>query len=192
MVQPKQGDRVVTDHGEEVVITPAAGAEYNFGPASARDNDVFTCERPGGDPVGGKKIATATVVPAWIRFIQQEHGIKHVVVLLEPDELDVYEEPGLMQAYRAGGMTVHHIPHSSKRAAEKVWRVQKEVELSNEKVTIHCTHGMGRSGRSAALWLVKRYNLAVPEAVDEALDAARQHGVERMGAPRQLQEWLNG
>jgi protein-tyrosine phosphatase len=50
----------------------------------------------------------------------------------------------------------------------------------------YCTHGMGRSGRVAAGWLVHKYGLSVEEAVDEALEAARIHGVERMGSPRQL------
>lgn len=110
---------------------------------------------------------------------------------MEPRELDIaYEEPGLINEYERSGIKVHHIPYSSPGAAEKVYRVQQEAEVAHEKVTIHCTHGMGRSGRAAALWLVNRYGLSTIEAFEEVLETARLHGVERMGAPHLLEAWM--
>jgi protein tyrosine phosphatase (PTP) superfamily phosphohydrolase (DUF442 family) len=189
-MKPQEGDRLVKDHGEEVLITPFS-ALHNFGPASSRDSVVFTCERPGGDPGPQTQIKTSEAVNKWIQFMTQEdRNIKHVIILMEEKELSAYEEPGLIQAYQDGGMSVHHVPYSSDKAAEKIMTILKDVETKEERVTAHCTHGMGRSGRVAAGWLVKRHGLTVDEAVEEALSTARTHGVERMGAPRQLKEWL--
>ena len=66
----------------------------------------------------------------------------------------------------------------------------RDIEASGEKVTAHCTHGMGRSGRVAAGWLVERHGLTPEQATDQTLQAAREHGVERMGAVGLLEKWM--
>lgn len=66
----------------------------------------------------------------------------------------------------------------------------EQCDARGENAVAHCTHGMGRSGRVAAGWLVHKYGQTVEAAVEETLEAARQHGVERMGSPRQLAEWM--
>jgi protein-tyrosine phosphatase len=109
---------------------------------------------------------------------------------MKEKELSAYDAPGLIQAYQDRGMIVHHLSYSSDKAAENILARLKEAETKEERVAAHCTHGIGLSGRIAAKWLVKRHGLTVDEAVEEALDTARKHGVERMGAPRQLKEWL--
>ena len=192
MLIPKPGDRVKEDHGEEVVITPPADPSeyhYNFGPASGRDEIVFTCERPGGDTKGAM-IPTTSEVSKWMTFMSTKQ-ISHVIILLEETELEAYEPPGLIPAYQTAGMIVHHVPYSSPNAATRILEIVEEVsQKNNKKVVAHCTHGMGRSGRVAAAWLVKKYHLTPLDAVEEALEAARTTSVERMGAPRQLQEWM--
>jgi hypothetical protein len=50
----KQGDRILEDHGEKVVLTRFKGSTHNFGPVSSRDFLVNTCERPGSDTKGEK------------------------------------------------------------------------------------------------------------------------------------------
>lgn len=174
-----------------MVITPPAEPSeyhYNFGPASGRDEIVITCERPGGD-TNGTMINTTSQVSKWMAFMSTKH-ISHVIILLEEAELKAYEPPGLIPAYQDAGMIVHHIPYSSLNASSRILEIFKEVSQNNQKAVAHCTHGMGRSGRVAAAWLVQKYHLTPLEAVEEALEAARTAKIERMGAPRQLQEWM--
>lgn len=187
---PQEGDRVVEDNGVDTIVTPNAGVEYNFGPASFRDSVFYTSERPGGDPTGQAKIPSSTVVPKFIAFMK-DHNINHVIVLLDENELDVYEPPGLLELYRLGNMEVHFIPASSEHASLKIMKVLEEIESRGQRAVGHCTHGMGRSGRVAAAWLVKRYGLSPMEATKLTLETARKCGVERMGAPDKLREWLD-
>jgi protein-tyrosine phosphatase len=191
MVKPKDGDRILEDHGEKTVVTPlGANNPHNFGPASARDAIVNTCERPGGD-TKGRKINTQETVEEWIQFMTvPERNIKHFFMLLTDKELEAYEEPGLLQAYKKGGIKVHHIPYVSEISFKTIMADLDELDEKKEKAVAHCTHGMGRSGRVAAGWLVHRYGLPAEQAVEEALNAAREYGVERMGSPRQLTEWM--
>lgn len=191
MVKPKEGDRIVEDHGEKTVVTPLGeNNPHNFGPASSRDAVVNTCERPGGD-TKGLKINTREKVSEWIEYMTaSEPNIQHVFILLTDKELECYENPGLIRAYQEGGISVHHIPYASEQAFQKIMAELDELYSRGENAVAHCTHGMGRSGRVAAGWLVHRYGLSVEEAVEEALEAARQNGVERMGSPQQLKAWM--
>jgi len=179
--------------GERAVITPASSDNpHNFGPASTRDTTVYTCERPGGDPGDDAvKINTKTSVQEWVEYMtKDDRNIKHVIILLEPTELDVYDEPGLLQAYQNAGMTVRHLPMAFPESFA-IMNQLDEIHAKGERVVAHCTHGMGRSERVAAGWLVHKYGLSCEDAVQEALAAARTAGVERMGAPMQLQAWIS-
>lgn len=179
---------------DDVIITPRNPATLlNFGPASARDTVLYTAERPGGDPpLGADGIASRIsneVVQEWIRFVKAQ-GIQHVLVLLEDIELDVYEAPGLLKLYEAAGLTYHRTLMGETGASNKAMAIIRTVQASNEKILAHCTHGMGRSGRVAAGWLATQYGLSAEQATTEALAAAKERGVERMGSPKQLQAWL--
>ena len=154
VLTPKEGDRVLVDQNEETVATPGFPQEnpHNFGPASSRDSTVYTCERPGGDPSNpDSKIPTQAVVDAWVQFMtSSENQIRHVVILLRDAELEAYEDPGLIAAYEAAGIVVHHIPFASDDSYKRIMTVIDEIESKGERVVAHCTHGMGRSGRVAA------------------------------------------
>uniref|UniRef100_A0A7S3L959 protein-tyrosine-phosphatase n=1 Tax=Amphora coffeiformis TaxID=265554 RepID=A0A7S3L959_9STRA len=163
---------------------------YNFGPASSRDEIVFTCERPGADPEGGGKIPTTAVVQEWATFMKSK-GIQRVLVLLSDGELGDYEEPGLLQCYTDLGFQVYRNPMGVEGSAPNAAKLLKEAERANEKVVAHCTHGKGRSGRVAAGWLIMRYGLSPQEATREAVQTAVQFGMERMGDAKLLEEWLN-
>lgn len=182
------------DHGEKTVVTPLSSDNpYNFGPASIQRNNtiVHTCERPGGDVKGANKIPTKAKVQAWKEFMTTpERNIRHVFILLGDSELEAYDPPGLIQAYQDAGIIVHHIPYSSPKSFSKIMAELDECDQKGENAVVHCTHGMGRSGRVAAGWLVHKYGLSVEQAVEEALEAARKFGVERMGSPRQLEAWM--
>ena len=79
-----------------------------------------------------------------------ENQIRHVVILLRDAELEAYEDPGLIAAYEAAGIVVHHIPFASDDSYKRIMTVIDEIESKGERVVAHCTHGMGRSGRVAA------------------------------------------
>ena len=161
---------------------------HNFGPASSRDATVYTSERPGGDPEGDAKISRSTVED-WIQFMKQQ-GIQNVMVLLGDDELETYEEPGLLQLYQDHGLKVYRNPMGVEGSSKNAEKILKEIEAAKEKVVAHCTHGMGRSGRVAAGWLVMRYGLSPQEATKEAILTADKHGMERMGDAALLDQWL--
>ncbi len=188
----KDGDRYLDDHGERTVVTPLSPTNtHNFGPASSRDSVVNTCERPGGDPGAASRIPTKDKVDEWIRFMTTPgRAIKHVFILLTDSELEAYDGPGLISAYEACGIVVHHIPYASDGSFRKIMTDLDGLHAKRENAVAHCTHGMGRSGRVAAGWLVYKYGLSVEDAVEEALEAARNHGVERMGSPSQLTKWM--
>jgi protein-tyrosine phosphatase len=161
---------------------------FNFGPASARDEIVFTCARPGGDPQGGQKIPESAA-EEWIKFMKSK-GIRRVLVLLEDEELVAYEEPGLLQWYHDHGFQVHRNPMGLEGSSQNAEKILKEAEAANEKIVAHCTHGMGRSGRIAAGWLAMRYGLSAQEATKEAIQTSAKFGMERMGDAKQLEDWL--
>eukprot|EP00804_Cyclotella_cryptica_P017340 CCRYP_019002-RA/>CCRYP_019002-RA protein AED:0.27 eAED:0.27 QI:0/-1/0/1/-1/1/1/0/202 len=200
MIKLHQGDRYMIDHGENTVVTPRSSDNpHNFGPASFRDSFIYTCGRPGGDLIleSGRKIPTSEVVSEWVQFMTSPgREIRHVFILLTDDELEVYEEPGLIATYQSHGIKVHHIPYASRKSFQKIMSELEIVKNQQQdgaltgNAAVHCTHGMGRSGRVAAGWLVHKYGLSVEEAVEEALDAARKAGAERMGSPLQLAEWM--
>jgi protein tyrosine phosphatase (PTP) superfamily phosphohydrolase (DUF442 family) len=190
VLQVKDGDRIQEENGEQIVITPQDKINvHNFGPASSRDDIVNTCQRPGGETADGNKIDATTSVDEWMQFMSTK-GIKHAFILLSDNELEDYIEPGLISAYEAVGITAHHNPIASKGSYQQIMADLDSLYDKGEKAVAHCTHGMGRSGRVAAGWLVYKYGLTSEAATEEVLESARMHGVERMGAPRLLNEWI--
>lgn len=181
---------------DDSIVTPRhPDTLHNFGPASYRDEILFTCERPGGDPPSPDALIPASTVKEWANFMKSK-GITDVLILLEDEELNNYESPGLLELYKQEGLRAHREPMGkpgvSTRIKEVIRKVSETKTQQGEmgRVVAHCTHGMGRSGRVAAGWLVMQYGLSPVQATAEAIAAAQDHGVERMGAPAQLETWL--
>lgn len=180
----------------DVIITDRSpNTLYNFGPASPKDETLFTCERPGGDPASQSNNNLQNVripteaVKDWIKFMKSRQ-ITHVVVLLDDNELECYESPGLLDLYKQEGLNVHRAPMAESGAWKQVFDIVSQVESVGGKAVAHCTHGMGRSGRVAAGWLVMKYGLSPEEATRIAIETARSHGMERMGNVAALKKWL--
>merc|ERR1719254_298879 len=76
-----------TDQAAAVVTKRAAHCIHNFGPASTRDETLFTSERPGGDPDEDGEIKDTTVVE-WINFMKGRE-ITDVLLLLDDNELEI-------------------------------------------------------------------------------------------------------
>jgi protein-tyrosine phosphatase len=203
---------------DDTIITPRDPTTlFNFGPASSRDNIVFTCERPGGDLVHADSdptstSTTSTIIPSqavkeWAQFMKNEDNrINEVLVLLDDNELECYEEPGLVALYEQYGFTVHRVPMGDPDAPARVLALLSSCQEDDDdidnigrndtktthqrKIVVHCTHGQGRAGRVAAAWLTHQYGLSPEDATTEVLNTALQMGITRMGSPSKLRAWL--
>lgn len=176
----------------DMILTPLTDkTRFNFGPASDRDHVVFTCERPGGDPPPGpdaKIDLTAALVP-WIPFIKDEKGIQHVLVLFDENEMEHYDGD-LLAAYQKAGLQTHWEPVSKPLSYRRIMAILDDCFAKRERIVMHCTHGLGRSGRVANGWLMHKYKLSDKDATLEALACATKHGVSRLGSPSELNKWI--
>jgi protein-tyrosine phosphatase len=171
------------------IITPKTDLLYNFGPASNRDSILFTCERPGGDLYSAEEKITREMAQPQITFMR-EQNIGHVLILLDGNEMEHYDEPGLTAWYQLAGIQVHRQPMGEPGASRRILELIDSMEKKENRIAAHCTHGMGRSGRVAAGWLVSRYGLSPEEATNEVVEVAMEKGIERMGNVSLLRAWL--
>lgn len=151
---------------------------------------LFTAERPGSDRAGEGVIITAETVEAWGSFMKA-NKVKHILMLLDDNELQDYPDPGLVNLYENSGFVVHHEPMLVAGAPNRIFAILKEAQDNGERVVAHCTHGMGRSGRVSAAWLVKRYGLSPEDATKEVMEHAEEASILRLGASSKLKEWLD-
>ena len=178
----------------EFTTKPATCAPFNYGPASGRDKIVLTCERPGGDPHGdggGKPgMIPESAVEEWARFMKDK-GVVRVLTLLDDNEVELYEKP-LFATYRRLGFVAEHVPMGSTDAVRRVLDALDAASDAGEPIVAHCTHGMGRSGRVSAAWLVHKYGLSPEEATREAMDTAEACSIVRLGNAQKLAAWMTG
>ena len=85
-----------------------------------------------------------------------------------------------------------HVPMGEPAACETILASIESVEKLGKRCVAHCTHGMGRSGRVAAAWLCRRYELKAAEATHEAMVFAETKNLVRLGNPMKLEIWLKG
>lgn len=149
---------------------------FNFGPAYADETTVFGAERPGKP---GSSV-TAEEVQDWIQFMQAE-GIARVVCLLTEGQLGCYRGD-LLEEYRAafGAANVLSAPIkdfelSSPEDLKLILGFLKESDARRQKVVVHCSGGLGRTGHVLAAWLASARGLAPRDAIQ---------AVERAQPPR--------
>jgi protein-tyrosine phosphatase len=175
----------------EFFKTPAnSDTPHNFGLASPLDTILYTACKPGKTACndGNKKVSNERV-QEWCKYIISQ-GVTNVITLLNDDELQIYEEPGLKAMLEHCGMKSYIAPMGDTGACARIFEVVRRVEANGEKVVCHCSGGVGRAGRVAAAWLVHRYSLTPEVATLIVLDQAYKSGVQRLGATDKLSGWL--
>lgn len=108
--------------------------------------------------------------------------VARIVCLVPVDELASYGVGDLMERYAARGLRVHHSPMmdqgiSSLEQTRAAVRFIDDGVIAGENVVVHCAGGLGRSGMTAACWLVA-HGLSATAAIDE---------VRRVRSPRAVE-----
>ncbi|NJM88410.1 MAG: protein phosphatase [Hydrococcus sp. RU_2_2] len=141
---------------------------YKFTAACQSENIVFGCARPG---------YSHEKVKQWIDFMQTQE-IKRICCLLAPTQLDRYS--ALLKTYQQtfGIDRVCWAPIEDFQLADPETLTQqilpflKVADRENEKVVVHCSGGIGRTGHVLAAWLVSGRGMSNKDAIA----AVRQMG----------------
>ncbi len=123
---------------------------YKFAAASAGETIVFGSARPG---------YTDRQVQAWIEFMQ-DRDIKRVCCLLPENQLNRYSN--LLNTYRDifGKDAILWTPIADFNLVnadvfvDRILPFLMLADRSQQKVVIHCSGGIGRTGHILAAWLV--------------------------------------
>jgi hypothetical protein len=113
-------------------------ATYNFGPASSRDTIVYSAERPGNDPDSKTTRVNNEQVMDWIKFMKNQ-GVTNVIVLLDENEFDIYDYPGLLSIYEQHGIRYLRQSMDEANASKTIYSFVKNVKNMGGKVVTHCT-----------------------------------------------------
>lgn len=148
---------------------PAQG----FGPATLDEPTVFGARRP-GFPF---PVVSPNTVDMWIQFMQSQQIVR-VVCLLPQRQLAGYSD--LLEAYTQsfGTSNVCWSPIEDFKLADATALTQvilpflADAEQHEERVVVHCSGGVGRTGQILVAWLVSFRGLSN----ERAIQAVRQTG----------------
>jgi len=158
---------------------------YNFGPASEGEKIVFGAARP----AFGRSVITDADASEWLGFMKARK-IKRICCLLSQDQIEGYglDLPSIYKQ-ALGQVRVCWSPISDGHlaAVEQLTGVilpfLDAAEKGGEKVVVHCSAGMGRTGFVLAAWLVHGRGLNPQEALEQVRLTGRN--------PTEAVEWGN-
>ncbi|MBO3464212.1 dual specificity protein phosphatase family protein [Aetokthonos hydrillicola Thurmond2011] len=134
---------------------------YKFAPACEQEAIVFGSSRPG---YSHKQVLD------WVKFMQQKN-IKRVCCLLPETQLASYTN--LLGRYQQefGSQHVCWAPIKDFHVCDLETLTQKilpfliTADKQNEKVVVHCSGGIGRTGHVLAAWLVSVRGFSNKDAI---------------------------
>jgi protein-tyrosine phosphatase len=134
---------------------------YKFAAADENEMIVFGAAKPG---------SSQQQVYNWINFMKQQ-GIQRVCCLLSDSQLARYEN--LLEIYQSefGIERVCWAPIEDFQLAELETLTQKILPFlvianqQSEKVVVHCSGGIGRTGHVLAAWLINSRGLSNKDAI---------------------------
>lgn len=152
---------------------------YNFASASDNESIVFGSARPR---------YRREQVDKWVKFVQTR-GIQRVCCLLTDAQLRRYDR--LLDVYRQafGSDRVSWAPIEDFQLAKRDMVIHQilpflaAAEQEKERVVVHCSGGIGRTGHILAAWLVAGRGFSTRAAITTVRAAGRNPYEAAIAAP---------
>lgn len=153
---------------------------YKFSAATNTERFVFGSAQPG---------YTERQVEQWLEFMQDQN-IQRVCCLLPTDQLSKYAAD-LLQIYRQtfGHLQVCWAPIPDFRYADPDVLIHQILPFlaiakqKQEKVVVHCSGGVGRTGHILAAWLVAEHGFSSQSAIAAIKQSGRNPHEAVVAAP---------